>query len=57
MSPVPNIDLRHGQNLTQTRWKKEQFRNQKFTEGWTEADGIPGWGKTRGRMKEFLEGI
>ena len=40
----PIIDLRHDNNLTQSRWKKEEFRNQKFTEGWKEKDNIPGWG-------------
>jgi glycosyltransferase involved in cell wall biosynthesis len=43
-SEWPNIDLRHKNNLTQSRWSKEEFRNKKFTEGWTEKDNIPGWG-------------
>lgn len=51
---TPNIDLRHAHNLTATRWRKDQFRNQRFTEGWTEADAVPGWGVTAGRMPEFL---
>ena len=54
MSKIPNIDIRHGKNLTQTRWKKEQFRNQRFTEGWKEADKVPGWGVTKGRFMELL---
>lgn len=45
MSAHPNIDIRHGQNLTPSRWRKDQFRNQKYTKGWTEADEVPGWGK------------
>lgn len=57
MSEWPSIDLRHGQNLTRTRWRRDQFRNQRFTKGWTEADEVPGWGRTRGRMGEFLEDI
>jgi len=36
-STEPNYDIRHGNNLTPTRWKKEEFRNQKFTQGWTEG--------------------
>jgi hypothetical protein len=44
MSPWPNIDLRHGGNLTQSRWQKSQFRNQRFTKGWTLSDEVPGWG-------------
>jgi len=44
-SKHPNIDIKHGGNLAGSRWKKEQFRNQKFTAGWTESDTeIPGWG-------------
>ncbi len=57
MSEVPNLDLRHKQNLTQTRWKREQFRNQRFTKGWTIADEVPGWGQTRGRMEVILNGL
>lgn len=54
MSAVPNIDIRHDTNLTESRWRKDQFRNQKYTEGWVEGDGVPGWGRTAGRFSEFL---
>jgi hypothetical protein len=57
MSPLPNLDIRHGSNLTPTRWSRDQFRNQRFTRGWTEADCVPGWGVTRGRFREILRGI
>ena len=44
-SKVPILDIKHGLNSTGERWKKEQYRNQKWTEGWTESEGkIPGWG-------------
>jgi len=44
-SEQPNLDLKHGNNATGERWKKEQYRNQKWTEGWTESEkNIPGWG-------------
>lgn len=36
-SKEPNLDIRHSTNLTQTRWTKEQFRNEKFTKGWFET--------------------
>ena len=53
-SEFPNIDIRHGANLSATRWKKEQFRNQKYTKGWIETDDeIPGWGKTRDLITKF----
>jgi len=57
MSAQPNIDIRHGSNLTPSRWSREQFRNQRFTRGWTEADCVPGWGLTKGRFPEMLRGI
>jgi len=54
---LPSLDVRHEHNLTPTRWRKEDFRNQRYTEGWVEADGVPGWGITRGRFREMLERI
>lgn len=53
MSPRPNLDIRHGKNLTQTRWKRSQFRNQRFTEGWTEAKEVTPWYK-EGEFRELL---
>ena len=53
-SKFPNIDIRHDTNLSPTRWKKEEFRNQKFTKGWLETDSeIPGWGKTKDLIKKL----
>lgn len=54
MSPMPNVDIRHGFNLTRSRWSQDQFRNKKYCQGWTEADEVPGWGSTKGRFAEFL---
>jgi glycosyltransferase involved in cell wall biosynthesis len=54
MSDFPNVDIRHGHNLTTSRWRKDQFRNQKYTAGWTEGTGVPGWGETLGRFDDFL---
>lgn len=44
-SKYPNLDIRHDLNTTPSRWNKDQFRNQRFTEGWTEkkVDQLPGW--------------
>ena len=44
-SEYPNIDIRHDNNLTASRWKPEEFIHQKNTVGWTEStlDKIPGW--------------
>jgi len=52
-SEFPNIDIRHENNLSPSRWKKEQFRNKQFTKGWTEAKEIPGWGKTKELIKRL----
>ena len=57
MSEEPNIDIRHGKNLTRSRWRKEEFRNQKYTRGWTLAGEVPGWGQTSGRFTEILAGL
>ena len=43
-SPVPNVDLRHAQNLTNTRWNKDEFRNAISCRNWERADEVPGWG-------------
>lgn len=56
-SACPNVDLRHANNLTPSRWQKAQFRDQRYTRGWTEAEEVPGWGRTAGRMGEFLEAL
>tara|TARA_Y100000034_G_C6896981_1_gene413759 strand:- start:1168 stop:2775 length:1608 start_codon:yes stop_codon:yes gene_type:complete len=44
-SKYSNLDIRHDKNLTPSRWKKEQFRNEKYTEGWQESNikSIRGW--------------
>lgn len=48
VSSVPNLDLKHGQNLTPARWSPEQFRDKRNCKGWLESDGtIPGWGSAR----------
>lgn len=57
MSEYPNIDIRHNENLTPSRWKKSQFRNQRFCKGWLMKDTVPGWGKTLGRFDEIMESI
>lgn len=50
----PNVDIRHGSNLTPSRWRKEEFRDQRYTAGWREAEEVPGWGRTFGRFPEWL---
>lgn len=55
-SKYPNLDIRHDKNLTPSRWNPDQFRNKKFTEGWTElyVAEIPGWNlKEIASLKQF----
>lgn len=44
-SEFPCLDLRHGANLTKSRWTQSEFRNQRSCQGWKETtlDKIPGW--------------
>lgn len=53
MSEFPNLDIRHGKNLTPSRWSKDQFRDQRFTRGWTESDVVPGWGNIPSLMEKI----
>lgn len=41
----PNIDIRHTTNLTESRWRQDQFRDQRNCRHWKEsnAHNIPGW--------------
>jgi hypothetical protein len=52
-----NVDIRHGTNLTLSRWSPELFRNKNSCEGWTESDRVPGWGVTLGRFEDWLESV
>jgi glycosyltransferase involved in cell wall biosynthesis len=56
-SAFPNLDIRHSKNLTATRWSPEQFRDKRNCQGWKEADEVPGWGVTKGRMAEIFAGV
>lgn len=51
-SEFPNIDIRHDGNLTPSRWNKEQFRNERYTRGWTEkhVSELPGWDFSNGLL-------
>lgn len=53
-SEYPNIDIRHGANLTASRWKKEDFRSERSCRGWQEAKEIPGWGKNKNIVKLLI---
>ncbi len=51
-SQFPNIDIKHGANLTGQRWTKEEYINQNLLINWQETDdSIDGWGKTSEILK------
>jgi glycosyltransferase involved in cell wall biosynthesis len=56
-SNIPNLDIKHGQNLTPARWSQDQFRNKRNCKNWKESDIISGWGLVEGRLMEILEGV
>lgn len=37
-SADPILDIRHDGNLTPSRWRRDEFRNQRYTRGWTEME-------------------
>lgn len=51
-SPYPNLDIKHGGNLTGQRWKKEQYRNQSQLKNWTESrlQDLQGWSFPENRL-------
>ncbi len=57
MSAYPNLDLRHGKNLSKTRWDPSLFRNKNSCQGWVEAGSVPGWGQIEGRFDAFLDDV
>ena len=57
MPAIPTVDIRHGHNLTPSRWRQDQFRDKRNCKGWTEADEVPGWGVTKGRFDAFLASV
>lgn len=55
-SEFPNIDIRHGGNLSVTRWRPEDFRSQRSCQNWQEADELPYWGNTKELMNKVQNG-
>ena len=42
-SALSNIDIRHSSNMTRNRWRKEDFKNSKYTDGWEVVKEVEGW--------------
>jgi hypothetical protein len=57
-SEYPSLDIRHGKNLTKTKWKPEDFRNGiRSCPNWVESDSVKGWGLLKGQMDKLLSSI
>jgi hypothetical protein len=57
-SRCPNIDIKHGGNITRGRFDPKEFRNwERIKDSWTLADEVPNWGRCKGRFAEFLEEV
>lgn len=50
-STYANLDIRHGGNLTRTKWAPGEFRNARYARGWKEADSVEGWGRVADVLK------
>lgn len=49
---VPYVDLRHGKNLTESRWSPEAFRDTRTCQDWETAVEVPGWGPPAAWLSE-----
>ena len=50
-SKIPYVDIRHGNNLTESRWSQDKFRNKSTCQNWKETYEVPGWGKISNIIK------
>ena len=57
MSAYPNLDIRHSNTLTGSKWSPDEFRNKMYAQGWKEASEVPGWGVVEGRLEQLLTRI
>ena len=55
MAKHPNVDIRHSNNLTRSRYSRDKFRSQKACQGWTLSSRVPHWGETKGCFDEFIK--
>jgi hypothetical protein len=58
MSEYPSLDIRHGKNLTRSKWKPTDFRNGiRACPNWVESDSVPGWGLIKDNFNNLLKSI
>lgn len=53
VSEWPNLDLRHGHNLTKGKRYPSDYHNKRWAIGWKEATEVPGWGK----VSDIVQGL
>ena len=56
-SAFPIIDIRHDNNLTQSKWTPDQFRSPKNARNWKETEEIEGWGKVKDNFIGLISSI
>jgi hypothetical protein len=58
-SILPNLDIKHGGNITKPRFKLSDYQHggKRVKNSWTLTDTVPYWGKTGGCFDDFLRGI
>ena len=52
-SEFPNIDIKHGHNLSKDKWSLKDFRDKSTSKGFATTTQIPGWGKTIDMIKHL----
>jgi len=57
-SEHPNVDIKHGNNITRGRFKLEEYKcREKIKDSWILSNEIPYWGITGGRVDDFLRSV
>lgn len=55
-SEQPNVDIKHGENLTKKRFAIDQYRSRRLLKtSWRLEGAVPGWGVTKQRFPDFLQ--
>jgi len=52
-SEICNIDIRHENTITRSKWSIDEYRNKRYAKGWQESDSVPGWYEP-GKFVELL---
>lgn len=52
-SPYPNVDIKHGKNLSKDKWSLKDFRDKSTAKNFVSSTRIPGWGRTEELIKKL----